>query len=173
MGQSELDSWRSRSTVGPPAASRGTGASISMLMLVNGTVAVRAGLGLKGPFYYPRRQPQPAQHVVEHVIVQIGQAALADLQGDVTIAEVVRGSRERLGFYEAHDAEDLVGGTDLHDAAFIRPEERSVSEHVAARQLQRDRTPAGQGCDEAALLPELEGQRQGVVHERGARNYLF
>ena len=39
-------------------------------------------------------EAESAQHVVEHVIVLVAQPAGADLQGHVTVAEVIAGARQ-------------------------------------------------------------------------------
>jgi len=56
--------------------------------------AVSARLGFEGPLFYDNRQAQRTDHVIENVIVPVGQPVLTDLQGDMPVAKVVGGASQ-------------------------------------------------------------------------------
>jgi hypothetical protein len=53
--------------------------------------AVRSALGLERRMKDGDGEPEPPDQVVQDVIVQVGETSQGDLDGDVTIAEMIRG----------------------------------------------------------------------------------
>jgi hypothetical protein len=101
-------------------------------------VAVRAAFRLEGSVLEGQRKSEPAHHVVEHVIVLVGESTDADLERDVPITEVVRRAREQERVVRRRDAERLVGCEDFVGHAVVGEQAIAVREHGSARQHDRD-----------------------------------
>jgi hypothetical protein len=111
---------------------------VVVMRMVVVSVAVRAALGLEPGVLVGHGKPEPAQHVVEHVIVLISEPPDADLKRNVAIAEVIRGAREQVGIGGSRNAEGLVGGVDLVGLAVVGEQPIAVRENGSARELDGD-----------------------------------
>jgi hypothetical protein len=97
-------------------------------------VAVRAAFRFEGSVLEGQGKSEPAHHVVEHVIVLVGESTDADLERNVPITEVVRGAREHEHVVRRRDAERFVGCDDLVGHAVVGVQAIAVREHGSARQ---------------------------------------
>jgi len=79
-----------------------------------GVPAVGARFGLKRCLFEFDLEPQAANHGVQHVIVSVAEPAGADLQGDMTIPEVVAGTLQHQGV-GCPSLADRFGGRDNVD----------------------------------------------------------
>ena len=66
-----------------------------MAVPVHGTLAVGAALRVERPLHEPRAGAEAAHHVGDHVIVADVDDALADLGGEMPVAEVPGDARQR------------------------------------------------------------------------------
>src|SRR5580658_10459480 len=76
-----------------------TSGSMSMIVPVAVCLNLRCPvvgtrLGLEGRLGYLHRQPESPHQIIEHVIVRIAQPAIAQLQRDVAVAQMVGRARE-------------------------------------------------------------------------------
>ena len=76
-------------------------------------VVVRPPLGLERRLLDSHHKPQPAHHVVKHMVVRVAQPAGTDLQCDVAIAEMVGGARQRSRLARIHGGDGLAGRLDI------------------------------------------------------------
>jgi hypothetical protein len=67
-----------------------------VFLLVPVLVAERTRLRLERRATSLHGEPEPAHHVVEYVVVLVGEPAVAELYGHVPVAEVVRPTKEQM-----------------------------------------------------------------------------
>ena len=95
-----------------------------MLLRMRGVrVPVCAGFWLERRLLDHDRQPEPAHHVVEHVIMSVSQPALANLHGHVTIAQVISGAREARCIGIAHGRDGFERRDHFHHRAIFRTQQ--------------------------------------------------
>ncbi len=104
------------------------------------------------------------EHGFQHVVVEQAQPAVADLQGDVTVAQVVGGAGQfqRAG---AGDVEQTFGaGDDPHQATVAGLQAVAVGQRrLAALEEQADLLAARREAAQAALAARLVGQVEFFV----------
>ena len=71
-------------------------------------------------------------HVIQHMVMQITQPAVADLNRNVPVAQVVGGTCQAPGVGGAHDRHGLRRCHDLHDAAVLCAQPVPAPQHRAA-----------------------------------------
>ena len=114
------------------------------------------------------------EHGFQHVVVEQAQPAVADLQGDVTVAQVVGGAGQfqRAG---AGDVEQTFGaGDDPHQATVAGLQAVAVGQRrLAALEEQADLLAARREAAQAALAARLVGQVEFFVPagERAGRRW--
>ena len=122
------------------------------------TLAVRARLGLEGRCLATNREAELPEHVLEHRIGLEAHTVRADLERNVTVAQVVTGPRQLVGIEAARHGNVLGGGHDAHTAAILGLEPIAVSEGLSAGQKDADFSAAVESGAEAASLSQRPGQ---------------
>ena len=132
--------------------------SVVVAVRMDGAVPVGAGLRLEGGVHDGHLEPEAPDHVVDHVIVQVGEKSGPELGGNMTIAEMVRGARE-LQRVLGHDSRHALRSCSHPDEpASLAVQEISVAEHRASRQHERDMLAAFETGSLAAVLPPIVRQ---------------
>jgi len=98
---------------------------------------VGAGLGLEALGREAHLKAKFAHHLVEHVVVQICEAERLDLNGNVAISEVIRGSHQRKRIARSHDRKLFVGRLDRDDRSVIRQQAIFVAQAGTALEDER------------------------------------
>jgi hypothetical protein len=122
------------------------------------SVPVGAGLGLEGCVDDGHLEPEPLNHVVEHVIVQVRDISSSELGRDVTIAEVVRGARELERILGRDPGDALRRRAHLHEPAAFAAKDISVAQHRSARQHEGNVLASFEARPLAAVLPPIVWQ---------------
>src|SRR5690349_5292310 len=127
MGKAGLTSCISRSSAGASVVmvvSMRVIMIVLMLMRMRGMrMPVRAGLRLEGRLLDDDRQPQTANHVIEHMVVPIAKPSRSDLHRHMTIAEVITGARQTRRIRLAHSRHRLERRDDLDHRAVLAAQE--------------------------------------------------
>src|SRR5690606_18391716 len=110
---------------------------------------------------------EPAHHRVEDVIAAVAQPAVADLERDVAIAEVIGEASEQRRIVAAHGG-DFLGSRDYRDGvAASAAQQIAAAKHRAARQ---DDADLAAGIERDALTrdaPPLERQHDAFARLLG------
>ena len=133
------------------------GRLITVMMMAAGR-AVRTSLWLKRRMQRRQRSAQSAQHLRQHMIRSDAQKPVTHLHRHMTVAEVVRGARERRGVGALH-MQYVLGLRDNFDNAPIGAQEFvTATQYVAAGQQQPGVFAISEPGAQAAFLPQVEGQ---------------
>lgn len=107
----------------------GEGLVVTMLV----SAAIRARFGLERQRYLLDRRADAHEHIGKHRIVFELQIIGADFHRRMTIAEVIRGARERQRIRSAYVKHGFMRGNDTHETAIVGDEHVAVVQHGAAR----------------------------------------
>lgn len=107
----------------------GEGLVVTMLV----SAAIRARFGLERQRYLLDRRADAHEHIGKHRIVFELQIIGADFHRRMTIAEVIRGARERQRIRSAYVKHSFMRGNDTHETAIVGDEHVAVVQHGAAR----------------------------------------
>lgn len=107
----------------------GEGLVVTMLV----SAAIRTRFGLERQRYLLDRRADAHEHIGEHRIVFELQIIGADFHRRMTIAEVIRGARERQRIRSAYVKHGFMRGNDTHETAIVGDEHVAVVQHGAAR----------------------------------------
>jgi len=123
------------------------------------TAAIGAVLGLKRRFNGFGAGAQLLQHGLEHVVIEQAQPAIAHLQGNVAVAQVIGGAGQFKGI-AAGDVQQLFGaGADAHDASVLGLQKLAIDQRrLAAFKEQADVFAAAAETAQAAFAPCFEVQ---------------
>jgi hypothetical protein len=130
-----------------------------MPMLV--TAAIRARLRLERRRRVIHMRAQTLQHVFQHRIGFQFQLSRSHFHRRVTIAQVVRGARQRNRIVSVYNQHILRRCKHAHEAAVVGDQHVTVAQHRAARQHQRNLLTVIQGGGQATLAAVIEGKGQG------------
>jgi len=130
-----------------------------MAMLV--TAAIRARLRLERRRRVIHMRAQTLQHVFQHRIGFQFQLPRSHFHRRVTIAQVVRGARQRNRIVSVYNQHILRRCNHAHEAAVVGDQHVTVAQHRAARQHQRNLLTVIQRSGQAALAAVIEGKGQG------------
>jgi hypothetical protein len=125
-------------------------------------MVIRAAFRLEGSVLVPDAQAQRLDHVVEHMIGQVAQVALADLEADMAIAEMVGAAGQRQRILAGDCRYRLGGRDDPYDFAAVGAEQVAATQDRAARELDTDLATRFEPRPQPGLLPLLEAQHQLV-----------
>jgi hypothetical protein len=125
------------------------------------TAAIRAGFRLERHRHLIHACANALQHIGEHRIVFELQIIRADFNGRMTIAEVIRGKRQRQHIFRADDQHRFGRGDDAHQSAVVGDQHIAVAQHGTAWQQQRDFFAVVERGRKTALTTVVEGERQG------------
>jgi len=135
------------------------GESLVVAMLV--TAAIRARLGLKRHRHLIDGCSDALQHIGENRIEFELQIIRADFNRRMTIAEVIRGARERQRIFRADHEHGFRCGDHAHEAAVVGDQHIAVAQNSAARQQHRHFLAVIERGREAALATFVERECQG------------
>jgi hypothetical protein len=147
--------------------------------------AVRVPARVSAAFWLERRidgvhvEPQAAHETVENVVVQVRERLGFDLHRDVTIAEVICGSREQCGVRRSRARQRFDGGPYDYPRSVFGDQNATGLERRAAGQEQRGLTAAVEGdplpANPAFVERERHRTRRGSVRaaDRVARGFVL
>ncbi len=124
---------------------------------------VCTSFGFEAGHFVNHNEPQPSQHVIEHVIRLVSQPARSDLQRHVSIPEVVTRSRESERVLRSHAGHTFGCRPHAYMEAIRRTETIALDERATAGKQDRRLAAAIETNTLATLLPLVIGQRQGVA----------
>jgi len=124
-------------------------------------MTVGTPLRLEAGLFARHGEAESAHHLVEDVIGLVTQPAGADLDGDMTVAEVITGPRQAQRIGGARGTDRLGGSPYPYQDAVVTPQQFTVAQAGAVGQHQRRYGPTVQNHALATLLPPLvvQGQR--------------
>ena len=125
------------------------------------TTAIGAVLGLERRLDGVRIGAQLFQHGLEHIVIEQAQPAIADLQGDMAIAQVIGRAGQFKGV-AAGDMQQLFRArADTYDASVLGLQEFAiVQRRLPTLQKQADVFTVGTETAQAALAAGFEVQQQ-------------
>jgi hypothetical protein len=123
-------------------------------------VAVGAAFWFEGRALVRHAEAETAHHVVEHVVVLIGEPTDADLEGNVPIAEMICGAREQQRIFRRRHAQGFIGGDDFVRLALVRDQPIAVRENAAARQHDPKLLAAFEERAKSRLMPCVVAEDQ-------------
>lgn len=125
--------------------------------------AVGAGLGLERLLFDNDSKTQATHHFVEHVIVLIANPAVAELQRDVSISQVIARATQSQRYRRTHCRDGFGLGDDLHDPTIVREQMIAATQNRSSLEDQSNFFASVQRCTQAALVPQLERQHERHV----------
>jgi hypothetical protein len=137
-----------------------------------GAACVSAALGLEGGFFDAHRQAQTAHHLVEHVVVQIAQPAVPNLQRHMAVAEMIGGAREgaRVGASDRRDG--FRCRSDFDHAPIGGAQQIAAAQDLSTRKHYTDLLAARETSAKAAATAQLEWQQQAGIGGRSITDPL-
>ena len=134
-------------------------ALVLMVFRMGVSVFVATSFGFEGPLFDDNGQAKRADHVVEHVVVSVGQPVRADLQGDVPVAEVVGGGAKprAMAIRGARDGQGLRNGPD-HDQHLPVIVEKTIpfAQNDSIDEKNRHLAAIVEACSQPTFSPILE-----------------
>jgi hypothetical protein len=130
------------------------------------TVTIGAGFGFEGLGRKRHLKAELTNHVVQDVIVQVGQTQRADLDRDVAIAQVVGSTRQFQRIARGHDRKALQGRLHPHDQAVVRAQAIAVLKIRASLEQERGFTAVIETQQAARLLA-----RRVIERDRDRRGH--
>jgi hypothetical protein len=121
---------------------------------------VSTGFRLKRRLLHHDSESQAAHHVIEHVIVTVAQPAIADLQGHVSIAEVICRARKPLRILAMHVRDSFRGRADFDDPSIVGEQQISPAQDLSAFQNNSDLFAVGQAGAKTASAANIKWQHQ-------------
>ena len=123
-------------------------------------VAVRAALRFEAGVLEAQGKPEATHHVVEHVVVLIGESSDADLKRNVPVTEMVRRTCEQEWVVGRRHAQGFVGGDDFVRFALVGEQAIAVREDGSARELHGDFLAVFEKRSKPRLLAGVVTQNQ-------------
>ncbi len=132
-------------------------ALVLMVFRMGVSVFVATSFGFEGPLFDDNGQAKRADHVIEHVVVSVGKPVRADLQGNVSVAEVIGRAKQEQSIRGARDGQGFGRGFDLdqHLPFFV---EETVSFAQDRSMIEKNRHLAAivEACSQPTFSPILE-----------------
>jgi hypothetical protein len=94
---------------------------------------VGAGFRLERRLFVRHREAELFDHRVEHVVYEVAEESVPDLEGDVAVSEVVGGAKERAVPVSRDQRNGLVRGDDPNHAPIRARHVVSATEDPASR----------------------------------------
>ena len=126
-------------------------------------LAVGAWLWLEGQCLATNREAEIPEHVLEHVIGLEAHTVVCDLERDVTVAQVVTGSRQLAGVEAARHRNVLEGGYHADTTPILGLETIAVPEHLSTREKHADFATGIESRAESASLSQRPGERERLL----------
>lgn len=104
-------------------------------------VSIGTRLRIEGGLNYAHRNGKLLKHPAEHRITREAQPAIPDLQGDVSVAEMVCGATPASRIYRPRFHERFVERQDLQNAAIVTLQAVAVMHYRVIRKQKRDFFP--------------------------------
>ena len=142
------------------------GECLVVTMLVTAAVRTRLRHEARVDLFYAHTEP--AQHIGKHRIVLDLEIAFADLDGRVSVTQMVGGARDRKRGGARHTQHRFGRGDHADHGAVVGDQHIAVGENGAARQHDAHFLATVELRREAALAPFVKRQRQrGGTREQG------
>lgn len=145
--------------------------SVVMVAAVAG--AIRAGFRLEGAHLERHRQPELTHHAVQDVIMLVGETAQLYLQRDVTVAQVVRGAKQRQKVIAVHHRELFRGCSYQGDRTVLRAQPVTLLERRSTREEHSAVAPGVEARSETTPAAEVPRHRERFPSRLGGLQELM
>jgi hypothetical protein len=125
---------------------------------------VRSRLGFEARVFDGDSDSEVVQHGIQHVVVQIAQAAGLYHERHVPVTQMVRHSREEQRVRVAYDGNALPGRQDADTCAILGGDDVTVARPRAARALHQHGPSSRELHAKAASLTGVERERDGFSY---------
>jgi len=121
---------------------------------------VRSRFGLERQHFLRHGQAESSDHVIEHVVVQIAEPTLTDLNGYVAVSQVIRRTGKLQRIVRRDDGDIFLRRDDFDDTSVVGEQLIAAAKNVAAVQIESDFFAGRERSAQPALLPQLEWQHE-------------
>jgi hypothetical protein len=127
------------------------------------TTAIRTGLGLKWGLLMADLYAQPRQHMLQHMVLFQQDPADADLQRDMSVAQVIGGAHQVTLVGCRHQCHWFLRRNHQHDPAVRHAQPIAAAQHRPTLDIQRGLVTGFERDPLSAFLPPVERQDQPVI----------
>jgi hypothetical protein len=133
---------------------------------------VGAGLGLERSVFDTHVEAETSHHVIEHMIVLIANESGANLQRDVSIAEVITDSRELPGICGANSRYAFRRCHHFDDPSILAEQSLAPTQHASALQENRNLFTRVEDRSQSTFRSQLERKHQRCIRSTDTSHAL-
>ena len=133
---------------------------------------IGARLGFESRLFDQHLEAQTSHHLIEHMIVLIANPARADLQCDMSIAQVITDTRELPGICGANRRYSFRRGQHFDDASILTEQSIAATKHASSLEENRNFFACLENSTQSTLRSQLKGKHESAICSTGGRRTL-